>query len=301
MITQDTTLDSDLACASDGIVIGAGDVTLDLDGHRISGTMASASAGVRVRGPYDEYLPKISITNGTVAGFQVGISMAWSDAALRDLRLERNGTGFASEWMGDVSIIDTVAVANLGRASAIGKATEHGPAIHDVLASRNGGSGIAVSYGGNGGFTLEDSVATDNGDFGLFLYKVSNSTGSVARNRITGNAGGGLYQQYCGAVDAIGNVIAYNGGDGVSQTLYGLRASRQHDLSEQGQRNPAGVRLAVCQRQPDSSERPQRCSDQRQSRRPATARCRPEAECDLAERPRWSPHQPHRHQAHPAH
>ena len=37
-ITADTTLDSDLVdCPNNGIVIGAGDVTLDLNGHTVSG------------------------------------------------------------------------------------------------------------------------------------------------------------------------------------------------------------------------------------------------------------------------
>ena len=37
-ITADTTLDSDLVnCEDNGIVIGADDITLDLDGHRIDG------------------------------------------------------------------------------------------------------------------------------------------------------------------------------------------------------------------------------------------------------------------------
>ena len=37
-ITADTTLDSDLVnCENNGIVIGADDITLDLNGHRIDG------------------------------------------------------------------------------------------------------------------------------------------------------------------------------------------------------------------------------------------------------------------------
>ena len=46
-ITADTTLDSDLIdCPNNGIVIGADDITLDLNGHRIDGDGAPA-AGLR--------------------------------------------------------------------------------------------------------------------------------------------------------------------------------------------------------------------------------------------------------------
>jgi hypothetical protein len=48
VITQDTTLDSDLIdCPGDGLVIGADNVTLDLNGHTIDGSAADDSAGVR--------------------------------------------------------------------------------------------------------------------------------------------------------------------------------------------------------------------------------------------------------------
>ena len=43
-ITADTTLDSDLVdCPNNGIVIGADDITLDLNGHRIDGDGAPAA------------------------------------------------------------------------------------------------------------------------------------------------------------------------------------------------------------------------------------------------------------------
>src|SRR2546425_13075034 len=42
LITQDTTLDSDLIdCPGDGIVIGADDITLDLGGHTVEGSGSS--------------------------------------------------------------------------------------------------------------------------------------------------------------------------------------------------------------------------------------------------------------------
>jgi hypothetical protein len=51
VITQDTTLDSDLsACPGDGIVIGASDITLDLGGHTVSVRALQTETGVRRHG-----------------------------------------------------------------------------------------------------------------------------------------------------------------------------------------------------------------------------------------------------------
>ena len=45
VITQDTTLDSDLVnCPGDGVVIGASGITLDLAGHTIDGDAARTPA-----------------------------------------------------------------------------------------------------------------------------------------------------------------------------------------------------------------------------------------------------------------
>jgi hypothetical protein len=51
VITTDTTLDSDLLnCQADGVLIGAGNITLNLNGHTIDGDNGTGDAGV---GNYD--------------------------------------------------------------------------------------------------------------------------------------------------------------------------------------------------------------------------------------------------------
>lgn len=47
-ITTDTTLTADLlACPGDGLIIGADNITLDCDGHKVTGT-ASGVVGIEV-------------------------------------------------------------------------------------------------------------------------------------------------------------------------------------------------------------------------------------------------------------
>src|SRR4051812_27856408 len=73
VITADTTLDSDLVgCPQDGIVIAAGNVTLDLNGHTISGTGTAAG----IRGAAGPTLANVVIRGrGTVTAFRVGIDL----------------------------------------------------------------------------------------------------------------------------------------------------------------------------------------------------------------------------------
>src|SRR5687768_3995804 len=79
VITQDTTLDSDLVdCPGDGVVIGASDITLDLAGHTIDGTGPGAAGhGVRNAGA-----DNVTVTNGRIQQFQRAVSILGADANL---------------------------------------------------------------------------------------------------------------------------------------------------------------------------------------------------------------------------
>jgi parallel beta-helix repeat protein len=72
VITQDVRLDSDLECPADttGLVIGADDVTVNLNRHTISGFASLFQrAGVNNQGGYD----RVTVRNGTIRGFNSGI------------------------------------------------------------------------------------------------------------------------------------------------------------------------------------------------------------------------------------
>ena len=102
VITQDTTLDSDLVdCPGDGVVIGASGIALDLTGHTIDGTYVSGSHGVNDRGGHDD----VTVTHGTIREFGASVDL-WNQQggelshlvaddhiSLRespDIRIERN-------------------------------------------------------------------------------------------------------------------------------------------------------------------------------------------------------------------
>ena len=70
VLTQDTRLDSDLLdCPGDGVVIGAGGITLDLGGHTVDGVPGSGGDGVDNSGGYDG----VEVRNGEISEFQSGV------------------------------------------------------------------------------------------------------------------------------------------------------------------------------------------------------------------------------------
>lgn len=91
VITQDTTLDSDLVnCPGDGAVVGAGGITLDLAGHTIDGTVGSGGRGVDDSAGYDG----VTVQGGQIREFGFGVYLKGADGnRVRNLALNDSGNG----------------------------------------------------------------------------------------------------------------------------------------------------------------------------------------------------------------
>ncbi len=89
IITTDTRLDRDLVgCQGDGLVIGAAGITLDLNGHTVSGT--GGGTGIDDSAGHD----RVRIINGTVTSFSNGIVLIGaSSSRLTGLTVTDNASG----------------------------------------------------------------------------------------------------------------------------------------------------------------------------------------------------------------
>ena len=92
VITQDTTLDSDLVdCPGDGLVIGADGVTLDLGGHIVDGTGTGcgiANGHHECVFPVEDGYERVIVRNGAVSQFYHGVGVTEADDnALLGLRV----------------------------------------------------------------------------------------------------------------------------------------------------------------------------------------------------------------------
>lgn len=78
VVIADTTLQADLTCSGDGLIIGADDITVDLGGHTIQATCSvgpcPVTSGIDNAG-YDH----VRIVNGTVKSFERGILLDGAD------------------------------------------------------------------------------------------------------------------------------------------------------------------------------------------------------------------------------
>jgi large repetitive protein len=212
-ITADTTLDRDLTnCPSNGIVIGAEGITLDLNGHSISGDGKLVRRCPR-RQPCDIGIANdhsgVTVQNGSVRGFAVGVGVF----GVRHNRLvklassENQFFGFVIAGSARTVIRNSSGSANPAPdGDGLGVFDSHDLRIVGNSFRRNGQLGMHIESSTDN--LIKGNVVARNSDFGIFLEADGNQvrgnrsirdgvTGIVvgpgSRNVIAGNrvSGGG--------------------------------------------------------------------------------------------------------------
>jgi parallel beta-helix repeat protein len=213
-ITADTTLDCDLVdCPSNGIVIGADHITLDLNGHTIDGDDEPFEP-CPVDQPCDigvlnEGHDAVKIEGGTVRDFGPGVVV---------VRAKRN------------RLRNVAAVGNAFEGIAIFRSER--TRVHGSSASRNGVGnsrpGIALIESDNNRIT--GNTMSRNGDLALFMEAsnhnlirhneargnpedgmiIEGNRNEIVRNRLARNGGGILITTVSRGGTAVGNVVSRN-------------------------------------------------------------------------------------------
>jgi parallel beta-helix repeat protein len=109
VITQDTTLDSDLVdCPSNGLLIGADGLTLDLAGHLVDGTFGNV--GIPNFAGYDG----VTVRNGVIRDFEDGLRIFdATENVVRDLDIVTSRFGHAVELVrSNRSVVEQNAVTH---------------------------------------------------------------------------------------------------------------------------------------------------------------------------------------------
>jgi parallel beta-helix repeat protein len=202
VITQDTTLDSDLDCTGNGLIVSGSDLTLDLGGHTIrgDGDVSGSDTGIHVAAS------RVTVENGQVEDFafaaQIGSSAVpdeSNDAVLRQLRVADSRIGVFGCCGNRPRIEDSRFVNNgsfgiyLGTTSHIliqRNTFDEGNDDPDDIILEQAGSGSVVREN-QGGFLLvsnsdEDLTVEDNRFSGM---EIGNGVGL----RLVRNAGGSLF------------------------------------------------------------------------------------------------------------
>jgi nitrous oxidase accessory protein NosD len=214
-VTADTVLTADVTgCGATGLVVAADGVTLDLNGHTVSGHQLGF--GIVVSGRRN-----VTIRNGTVSHFRVGVSADDStDVTARDLALTdgHDGVNFFRVTRG------TIARSSFSGndASAIFPRTSTGIRVLD---NRAWGNAAGFSGGDLTGGVVSGNEVWGQTYYGLIFLDVTGLT--FAGNRFERN--GTLGMQVGG--DSSGNLVTRtrawrNGGDGIAIEAGGATLTR---------------------------------------------------------------------------
>ncbi len=214
-ILVSTTLDSDVGPCSEGLVIGADNVTLDLGGFTLRGTAATGEGpGVLVPGRTG-----VTVTNGTVTDFDSGVAIE-SGSGNTVTRMNLTGNRGAGDYGEGVLVFGST-----GNTISYNRITNNGPygGISLLVASNNlvennqivgnnmsttNTSGIRLENIGrtaSNGNTIRNNVVQGSGLDGIQLFAgASNNT--VSRNLVLDNNRDGI-TAFAGST---GNVIEDN-------------------------------------------------------------------------------------------
>jgi parallel beta-helix repeat protein len=192
-ITADTTLDRDLTgCPSNGLLIGADDITLDLNGHTISGDGKPVRRCPRRQpcdfGVLNERHDGVTVRNGSLRGFGVGVLIGGvRDNRLVELSSSRNQYfGYVIADSSRSVIRDSSATDNpRPDGDGLGVFVSHDLRIVGNEFRRNGQIGIHIEK--STGNLIKGNEFVDNGDFGIFVQANGNQ---IRGNRcVRGGAG----------------------------------------------------------------------------------------------------------------
>jgi parallel beta-helix repeat protein len=229
-ITADTTLEADLTdCPSNGLVIGADNITLDLNGHTISGDGKLVKRCPRRQicdvGVANDDHAGVTIRGGSVRGFAIGVGVF----RVRNNRLVKLASS-ENQWFGFViaNSARTVIRDSSGNSNprpdgdGLGVFLSHDLRIVHNSFRRNGQIGIHIEKSEDN--LIKGNEFVGNGDFGILLESDGNQlrgnhsvrdgvagiqVGPASRNVIVGNRIDGSGEGI-GLEKGRGNVVARN-------------------------------------------------------------------------------------------
>ena len=193
VITQNVVLTSNLNCAdSDGLIVGASDIVIDLNGHTISGpdvdSQEKTSSKVGVMIPN---MNNVVVQDGTIQGFQAGILMTGSqNVEIKGIVSKDNQIGAFSTGASIVNVHLSIFMNN--QIGFAGHSTQQATIENNIL-YQNTLAGITLVNSDNGVLTLNSITESGNG---LYVDNQSNNNNvnfnNVLLNTIDLNNANGL-------------------------------------------------------------------------------------------------------------
>jgi parallel beta-helix repeat protein len=204
-LVTDLTLESDLTCSGDAIIVGADDIRINLNGHTIAGSGAGVGITVRAR-------QHVSIVGGTVRGFVTGVFVAQStDIEIKENQFTETREGvFFAGTSGSV-VKNNVAWQNQSRGIMLrptgsGLVSTDNEVVDNVLIDNP--SGILVF--GQPGNTLKGNAISGSSVAAIDLTGGGASGNVVKGNQLAQSAAGIKFGAGWSQNEFVGNTIASN-------------------------------------------------------------------------------------------
>ena len=201
VLTRSITLSNDLlGCPGDGLVIGTGGITVDLNGHLVQGT--GLGVGVRNPGHHD-----VTIRGGTIRNFDGGVLLS---------EAQRNvvaGITFDQTELGAVHLTGA-----------------DGGQVRDNHVTGFGGAAFHLIGGASSNVVAGNTVAAGNGE--AIVVEGGSDHNRLEGNRLSGSSNSGIRVDYSSNTTVVGNLVA--GGSDAAITMTGSPRSVIQSNTVQG-------------------------------------------------------------------
>ncbi len=183
LLTQSTLLTNDLLdCPADALIIGASNITVDLNGHIVDGVGLGS-------GILNPQFDSVTITNGTVREFDYGVELRPGSL----FNVLSNLTVTANQTAGIVlSDADNATVrgnnVNTNTMGIVLYAGTRGVLVRDNDVATNAGDGIRLEFASSN--RIEENNVASNDGFGIIMEGAGLNT--VTGNTLNLNVGGGI-------------------------------------------------------------------------------------------------------------
>jgi len=193
VITQNVILTSNLNCAeSDGLIVNAGNIVVDLNGHTISGpdvdsdTKTSSKVGIMIPN-----VNNVVVQDGTIEGFQAGVLMTGSqNVEVKGMVVKNNQIGLFSTGSSIINAHLSIIMNN--QIGIAGHSTQQSTIENNIL-FQNTLAGVTLVNSDNSVITLNSITESGNG---LYIDNQSNQNiinfNNVLLNNIDVNNANGL-------------------------------------------------------------------------------------------------------------
>src|SRR5215207_3765714 len=194
VITQNVILTSNLNCAeSDGLIVDAGNIIIDLNGHTISGpdvdsdTKTSSKTGIVIPN-----VNNVVVQDGSIEGFQAGVLMTGSqNVEVKGMVVKNNQIGLFSTGSSIINAHLSIIMNN--QIGIAGHSTQQSTIENNIL-FQNTLAGVTLVNSDNSVITLNSITESGNG---LYIDNQSNQN-IINFNNVNGlpvNTNGNTYDQ----------------------------------------------------------------------------------------------------------